>query len=426
MNGSQNILMRRRSVGPWSLLLLVLVIAAAVGFGVWVHKQTVTAVARGEGIVQPLGKSARVFSVVGGTVAPHTLKVGMAVVEGQVLFRVETVTEVAVPQASTTAPNALRAVVARLTAEVEGAARISFPSGLADSAEAARENAVFADRRTGQARALRALRDENEKNRLEIAAQKAAAERAARGRDLAQKELDLLGPLVDRGISPKLESLRVQQKVQELEAQREQALLAVPRLEAAIQDIAQQIEAVESDFQRNARRMLAAKQRELAALPPRPVAKKRETNETEVRAPIAGALRSVRISNAGGTIDPGRELAVIAPHAESLLIKGRIPAYAGESVLPKEVVTVTYGLDSVGLVAKYLTARPTAGTPARIGAIWEIDLRVDRSAAGFEALAESGGPVSFAVKYQKPLFAYLFDRVWFASGGQVRQRVSGQ
>lgn len=418
--------MPRRGVGPWSQLLLLLIVAAAAGFGVWAHGQKVTATARGEGVVQPIGKSVRVFSVTGGTAAPHVLEEGMPVFEGQVLFRIETVTETAIPQAASPVPHALRAVIARLTAEAGGAAQIKFPPDIAESAEAARENALFAERRMGWKRAVQALRDENDRNQLEIAAQKSVAERAARARDLAQKELDLLGPLVERGISPKLESLRVQQKVQELEAQREQALLAISRLQSALQDTSRKMDAVEPDFQSRALIKLAAKRREAASLPPKPLARKRVSRETVVRAPIAGNITSLRIGKAGGTVDPGRELTVIGPPMESLLIKGRIPEIVGQSVLPNQTVTIAYGSRSTALEVKSLAARPAAAAQSGGSPMWEIDLRVDRGTAAFAALAEAGGPVFFAVKYEKPLFTYLYDRVSIASGGQVRQRLSGQ
>ena len=91
--------------------------------------------------------------------------------------------------------------------------------------------------------------------RLDIAEQKATDEQAARARDLAQQELETLGPLFDRGISPKLEFLRVQQKVQELDAQRERAILAVPRLEAAIREIDRKVEAAAVEFRRQAKQL---------------------------------------------------------------------------------------------------------------------------------------------------------------------------
>jgi hypothetical protein len=52
----------------------------------------------------------------------------------------------------------------------------------------------------------------------------------------------VIEPLVSRGISPKLEFLRVKQKVQELEAQRQQAMLAVSRHEAAMQEAERRIQ----------------------------------------------------------------------------------------------------------------------------------------------------------------------------------------
>ena len=85
---SETILRRRRSVGPTSQLLLVIVLGAAVGLGFWLQKQTINAVANGDGFVSAVAAPERVPSDVSGVILPHDIKVGTQVREGQLLFGV--------------------------------------------------------------------------------------------------------------------------------------------------------------------------------------------------------------------------------------------------------------------------------------------------------------------------------------------------
>ena len=125
MSATPNIYARpRRAAGRFAQILLLTVIVVAVGFGFWAKDLPMTAVVQGDGVVAPLGKVMRVFSASSGAVAPHRIREGMTVTEGQVLFRVETVKEVAVLQNAAPVSKALRATVARLAAEVAGAAGV--------------------------------------------------------------------------------------------------------------------------------------------------------------------------------------------------------------------------------------------------------------------------------------------------------------
>ncbi len=422
------VLRRHRSVGSFSQILLVVVIAAAVGLGYWARDQRVTSIAKGSGVVRSLEKTISVVGTTGGVVRPHELAEGTMVAEGQVLFRIETVTEVAVEQEAPPVPKMLRAATARLRAEANGAERIVFPKDIDGSAEAARQRVLFLERQTKLNRAVQALRDTVGKARLEIDEQRATAVRSARARELAQKELDLLRPLVDRGISPKLEFLRVQQKVQDLDAQREQALLAVPRLEAAIRESERRIEETTAEFRSQAKRLLAEKQSVLRARPRAVVTKKRKVTTTEVRAPAEGEIRRVLVNKSGAAIGAGQELAIISPPVKLLTIDGQVPAYAGEGLLLKEEVLVEHvrGFDVTGIGAEFLAIAPIEENLKGPYDVRRITLRVAAGTPGFETLAKFGGRVRITVRYQKPVFDYLLDSIWMASGGRILKRLSGQ
>lgn len=420
MSATPNIYARpRRAAGRFAQILLLTVIVVAVGFGFWAKDLPMTAVVQGDGVVAPLGKVMRVFSASSGAVAPHRIREGMTVTEGQVLFRVETVKEVAVLQNAAPVSKALRATVARLAAEVAGAERVAFPEGLASSAEAERERVLFMEGRSKRERALQALRDSVTQSRLEIAEQQAKAASAQRARDLAQKELDVVGPLADRGISPKLEFLRVQQKVQALEAERERALFAVPRLEAAVRDAERRIDDLATEFRTDAKRLLAAKQREIAASNRVVVTKKRSVTTTEIRAPVHGEVRRVFVARSGATIGAGQEVAMITPRVKELFIDVRVPDSTVANFRPDQVAIVTHGAET-SAKAELIGVGPREPGD---GTFSHIRLRVKTGSPGFDALAKAGLDVSVVLQYEQPIVEYLFGRISDASRGRLPGRL---
>lgn len=419
---SETILRRRRSVGPTSQLLLVIVLGAAVGLGFWLQKQTINAVANGDGFVSAVAAPERVPSDVSGVILPHDIKVGTQAREGQLLFGVEVVTEVTERQESRLAARALRAEIARLEAEAEGLQQVLFPDELTDGDAAKGERVRFAERQSQAEQRRQSLRDSARQVRMDIAEQKATAEQAARARDLAQQELETLGPLVDRGISPKLEFLRVQQKVQELDAQRERAILAVPRLEAAIREIDRKVEVEAAEFRRQAKQLLQEKRRALKAETRAAVKTKRSVARTEIRAPIDGEVRFV--GAAQSTISTGELAAIIAPPIEARYIVAWFPANMGMTLRPKQTLFVTSGEVRGAIEAELIAVEAAARNSVGGDDHWAVKLRVSAGASGFDTLGAAQEKVRITATSAQPILGYLWNRIIAASGGRIVERLS--
>ena len=233
---------RRTSVGPLAQILLIGVIAAVAALIYFAREVTVVSVSHGTGVVAPFDRVRLVLSPISGRVARHEIREGMAVEKGQILFWIENDDAVSGAAAARTNIAVLQATVARLEAEASGTGTVKFPEEIADSAVAAEQRDLFDTRQVKLRQRLQVSHDVVTQKRLAVAEQKAAAEQREKARDLAKQELAVIEPLVSRGISPKLEFLRVKQKVQELEAQRQQAMLAVSRHEAAMQEAERRIQ----------------------------------------------------------------------------------------------------------------------------------------------------------------------------------------
>ena len=243
-----------------------------------------------------------------------------------------------------------------------------------------------------------------------------------KARDLAQKELDVLGPLVDRGISPKLEYLRVQQKVQELDAQRERAMLAVPRLETKLRETKQQAEQLETDFRNAAKRSLREKREALAEAQRKIKTVETRVTATEIRAPAAGSIRQV-VAEPGASVTEGQTLAVLLPKMDEVIVNANVPAASriGSQVGEHAVVTYYPGRATVSVPTKIVAVDAPKG-----GRYRQIRLRIGAERQGFEEIATYNGDLRVILRADQPILDYLLDRLSVASGGRIRELLPGR
>ncbi len=276
----------------FACLLLFVIAAFVAGFILWARDATLIEVTRGVGAVVLSGNAQRIQSPVGGVLVSQRARKGAVVEKGQVLARVEDATEASAARQSRTAYLKLLAAVVRLRAEAEGADVVAFPQEIVKDMNSAAEGERnrFDERRAALDREVQVSRDQAERKREEIAALKAKAAQSKRARKLAEKELAVLKPLVARGVSPKLESIRVEGEIQALRTQLENAALAIKRAQTALAAAERSESEKKQKFRAAARRALNERQAALEALRRPPIAV--GVARTEIRAPMRGTRRA--------------------------------------------------------------------------------------------------------------------------------------
>jgi adhesin transport system membrane fusion protein len=271
-------------------LLLWTTIGAVAAFVLWAQWATLDQTTRATGQVITFSRNQVIQAPpAGGVVEAILVREGSSVERGQLLVRFErpklqaSVDEVASRAA------ALRAAIARLEAEVFARSEPAFPKELAAWPQF-RENqlALFQRRRQLLSEELSSLE---------------------RLRDLAQQELDLNLPLLDRGDVSRAEILRLQRQVA---------------------DLAGQIVNRRNRFMQDSQAELAKAQEDLAGVTQMIAQRREELDLTEVRAPMDGVVRNVRLTTRGAVARPGDELMQIVPAGDSLIIEAKVrPADIG-------------------------------------------------------------------------------------------------
>jgi membrane fusion protein, adhesin transport system len=299
-----SIMMKQASRGGSSRSILWLTMVTLATLFVWSAFAQLDEVAVGEGKVTPASRGQVIQSLEGGILSELFVREGDIVELGQKLARLDPV------QARTAVEEALARIAAfearsaRLQAEMNDAKTVDFPPDVQKYQEVVeRENELFlADRR--------AFEDNVANLEQQLG--------------LAQRELDMVAPLLRTGASNEVEVLKLRQKVAEFTTK-----IAATRSEYYV--------ALRADFAKT-----------MADL--EPLLKIREGRADQLRrtvitSPARGIVKDIRISTIGGVVAAGGVLMEIVPLGDQLLIEARLS--------PKDIAFIRPGQDATVKITAY-------------------------------------------------------------------------
>jgi membrane fusion protein, adhesin transport system len=307
-----------------SLLLGLILTFFAVAF-TWASLTEIDEVTRGQGKVVPSRNLQIVQNLEGGVVEQIRVTRGDRVVEGDVLMvlgggRIEGEFQEVQQRYF-----ALQAKVQRLQAEVNDLP-LKFTSELERAAPSvvATETRLFHGRRLELTSELQVLERQRFQREQELVEARSSLETARAGFGLAQGELELVEPLVRRGLEPETALLQLRRNLNELRGERERQSNAIPRIEAAIQEVEDRKQARRDSYMVQALAELSDTTALMAELQEGLPARVRQVERTTVRAPVDGVVNQVHLHTIGGVAAPGEALVEVVPVGDSLLIEAHI------------------------------------------------------------------------------------------------------
>lgn len=284
----------------WALYLIAAVLVAAL---VWASFAEVEEITEGEGKVIPISGEQIIQSLEGGILAELNVKEGQVVEKGQVLLKIEPTKATASYQESYNKMIALMGSVVRLRAEVYGR-----PLELPREVEAY-PNIARNERESFRSR----------KHSLEESV--AGLERSL---DLIENEIRLTEPLVKKGLISDLELIKSKRQAN---------------------DTRVQITERKNKFIAEANQELVRAESELAQARENVVGREDTMKRTQVKAPVKGTVKNIKVTTIGGVIPPATDIMEIVPFEEQLLIEAKI--------LPKDVAFLRQGLEAMVKVSAY-------------------------------------------------------------------------
>lgn len=271
-----------KNVDHHSRLILWAASAVLAVFIAWAALAEIDQVTRAQGKVIASSRTQIIQSAEGGVLEKLLVREGSSVDKGALLAVLDKTRLEASYQEARAKEVALSAQVARLKAEVYDQP-LNFPEALREFPDlAAAQRALYAKRRSALAQDIGAL------------------ERSAA---LVRQELQLNEPLLKLGDVSEVDVIRLKRQLSDLEAQ------IASRRNKHFQDA--QAELVKAEEELNSITQNVAQRRDALS-------------HTELRAPVAGVVKNVRITTLGGVVKASEEVMQIVPGDDDLLIEVKV------------------------------------------------------------------------------------------------------
>jgi len=262
-------------------LLIVIAVFTVVGL-LWANVTYLDEATSGQGRVIPSGQVQVIQNLEGGILAELLVKDGQLVEKGQVVARLDETRFQSSLRENRVKYLALRAAEARLRAEADGV-QPRFPAELNERADLVQvERELFAARRRALEESVAAIR---------------------RSLELAQRELAMTEPVVQRGGVSEVELLRLRRQVNELSGQ---------------------LDEKRNRFRAEARQDLNRVLADVDGLRETSVAAQDRVARSTLRSPVKGVVKKIYQKTLGAVIAPGADLMDVVPLEDTLLVEARI------------------------------------------------------------------------------------------------------
>ena len=322
-------------------LFFVLCAALVASFGAWAHYGQLDVVSTAVGEVIPSTQIKSIQHLEGGIVRAIMVKEGDNVKRGQSLVTLEPTAsdaDVAELQARITA---LRADVARLSAEAGGAEAITFPQEL-ESEQAklvAETRAFFETRRQRIGNQLAGQREKIAQHRDRITEISSRITNNSTKLKLLREQISISKELMKDKLTNRMQHLDLLKESTTLKGRIAEDRALLNQAEAARKGAANKLEAIRHSFNEKVREDLEKKRRSLEEFSSRLAKFEDSQRRTVLRSPVDGVVKSLYVFTVGGVVAPGGTVADIVPGGDRLIIEARLP--------PQEIGYVSAGQDAL-------------------------------------------------------------------------------
>ncbi|MCV4342402.1 HlyD family type I secretion periplasmic adaptor subunit [Pseudomonas capsici] len=354
---------------------------------IWAHYAVLQEVTTGEGKAIPSSKVQVIQNLEGGIVTEIFVREGQVVSKGDTLLRLDDTRFLSNRGESEVDRLTLTAQVERLAAEAEGRPLL-LPQELLDKAPqvAADERALHESRQRRLDGEQRTLNEQLRQKTQELAEFRSRQEQFRNSLALVQQELDMSIPLVGSGAVSPVEILRLKRNAVEMRGSMNANTLAIPRAEAAINEIKSRIQESELTFRSEASRELNEKRADLAKISANRIAIDDRMTRTTVTSPVRGIVKTLKINTIGGVVQPGSDLLEIVPLEDNLLIEARVRPQDVAFLHPGQKAMVKFSAYDYtiygGLPARLEMIGADTVTDDKGNSFYLIQVRTDRNHLG--------------------------------------------
>ncbi|AGI23512.1 HlyD family type I secretion periplasmic adaptor subunit [Pseudomonas sp. MT3] len=368
----------------WSALALLVVAVT------WAYFADIEEVTKGEGKAIPSSKVQTIQNLEGGIVSEIFVRDGQVVEKNQPLLRLDD-TRFASNKGETEADrNFLEARVERLSAEVDGR-QPAFADELKKDAPQVVEDqlALYQTRQQRQNSELSILQEQLRQKTQELQEFRAKQQQYRSSLGLVQQEINMSEPLVKSGAVSPVELLRLRRSAVEINGDLNATSLAIPRAEAAVNEIQRKVEESKLGFRSDTLKELNEARTELNKLTATSRAIDDKVNRTLVVSPMRGIVKQLKVNTIGGVVQPGSDMVEIVPLEDNLLVEARVRPQDIAFLHPGQPATVKFTAYDYtiygGLKAKLELISADTITDDKGNSFYLIQVRTDKNHLGTDA-----------------------------------------
>jgi adhesin transport system membrane fusion protein len=398
---------------------------------VWAKFAVLQEVTMGEGKAIPSSKIQVIQNLEGGIVTEIFVREGQIVNKGDTLLRLDDTRFLSNKGESEVDKYTLMAQVERLSAEADG--RPFKPSAEVVSKApqvATDEQSLYDSRQRRLASEQRTLQEQLRQKMQEVAEFRSKQDQFRNQLGFIQQELSMSAPLVNSGAVSPVEIIRLKGKASEARGQMDATSLAIPRAEAAINEIKSKIQESLDSFRSDAAKDLNDKRADLSKASATSIAIDDRVTRTTVTSPVKGIVKTLKVNTIGGVVQPGSDMVEIVPLEDNLLIEAKVRPQDVAFLHPGQKAMVKFSAYDYtiygGLPAKLELIGADTTTDDKGNTFYLIQVRTDKNHLGSDAkpLLIIPGMVATVdiITGEKSVMDYLLKPVLKARTEALRER----
>ena len=306
-----------------------LTIWGVIGFFVflllWAHFAIIDEVTKGEGKAIPSSRIQKIQNLEGGIVAQIYVHEGQIVEAGAPLIRLDD-TRFASNVGETEAERvSMELRVERLSAEVDNRPlNITEDARKAVPNQVSNEESLYVSRRQQLADEVGGLQQQLLQRQQELREFSSKQEQYRNSLNLLRQEIGMSEPLVQQGAISPVEVLRLKRSEVETRGMLDGTTLAIPRAQAAINEVQRKIDETRGKFRSEALAQLNEARTLLSKAQATSKGLEDRVSRTMVTSPVRGIVKQMLVNTVGGVIQPGSDMAEVVPLDDTILVEAKI------------------------------------------------------------------------------------------------------
>lgn len=412
-----------------SRVLLWVALLATFVLIVWAATGSIDEVVRGEGKVVPSRQVQIIQSLDGGIVEEILVRPGQEVQAGQTLLKIDSTRFASSLGENNAEYLSLLAKSARLQALATGEPFVAPEEVLKQAPGLAEmERNAWQARNTELNATINVAREQLKQRQEDLRETIAKRDQASASCALTSRELQVTRPLLKSGAVSEVDLLRLQRDVARYCGEQKGAEAQIDRFQASIKEAQSKLEESELNIRNQARSELSETNTKLSTLRQGKLALADRVKLAEVRAPLAGTIKTLFNNTVGGVVQPGKDIIEIVPKDDTLLLEVRIqPRDIGflHADQKAEVKFTAYDFSIYGgLEGKVEQIGADTVTDEKGNSYYVVRVRTDRSTVGDKLLPIIPGMVAevHILTGKRTVLQYLLKPILRAKANAFTER----